>query len=467
MRRKSGPFTVRYETDAAKWLLLPVETQARELDGKLYLGVEAAERGWNVMVGRGIRDKPYLPRGIFVENSISPGRAPDIHAALAQGRKVAAWCEEGLVYYYAEEYGRRRVEAESYDLIERYFAWGARQRNDLVDDIGCDPGKLVTSGNPRFDLLRADLKAVFDYRVDRIRAKYGPTILVNTKFARYNNYMDPDYFTRKMRDRGKIQTPEQEAEQQGIVDFQRRTMEAFQAAIPTLSARFADHHIIIRPHPSESHDPWKVLAHNLNNVSVVFEGNVAEWILAADVCLHNNCTTGVEAYLMGRPSLSYRPVVDEAHETFLPHVLSDEIRDLDGLVVAIDGILAGKAGACEACANERQSIADAYVAARRGDTASAIILESLAAVDMAPVRLQHAVQRWRRLEQALRRWARPIRRLFYDQKQRAAERYVRQKFDRVTLGDVREFLESLRRVTGRFADVKVFELDPNVFYLTR
>ena len=43
MRCEYGILTTRYETVAAKWLLLPVEICARELDGKLYLGAEAVE----------------------------------------------------------------------------------------------------------------------------------------------------------------------------------------------------------------------------------------------------------------------------------------------------------------------------------------------------------------------------------------------------------------------------------------
>ena len=467
MRRKSGPFTICYETDAAKWLLLPVEIQARELEGKLYLGVEAVEAGWNVIIGRDIRCKNYLPRGIFVENSISPGRASDIRSTIDRGSKVAAWCEEGLVYYHAEEYGRRRVESDSYNQIERYFAWGDRQRDDLVNNLGCDPAKIVTSGNPRFDLLRDDLKGVFDSRVCRIRERFGPIILVNTKFARYNNYMGRDYFPQIMRERGKFRSAEQETEQFGLVEYQGRMMEAFAEGVMALSERFPDRHIIIRPHPSESHDPWNAFARGLGNVSVIFEGNVAEWILAAEVCLHNNCTTGVEAFMMGRPSLSYRPVVDETYETYLPNALCDEVRDLDSLLDTIEGILSDTAIDWQACVGERQAIADAYIASRQGDTASTVILRSLSDVDIPRVRLRHDVRRLGLLEQMLRRRAWPLKRFLRDKKQRAKERYVRQKFAGVALRDVIDFLVSLRAVTGRFDDVKVFELEPNVFCLTK
>ena len=364
--------------------------------------------GWNVVVGRDIRNKRYLPKGIFVENSISPGRAPDIRASIEQGRKVAAWCEEGLVYFHAEEYGRRRVESQSYEQIERYFAWGSQQQRDLVEHLGCDPVKMVTSGNPRFDLLRADINGVFKKRVSRIRERFGSSILVNTKFARYNNYMGRDYFLRVMREGGRIRSAEQEADQLGLIDYQRRMMEAFVVAVVALSKRFPDRHIIVRPHPSESHDPWTAIASDLGNVSVMFQGNVAEWILAADVCVHNNCTTGVEAFLMGRPALSYRPLIDEMYETYLPHALCDQVVDLDMLLDRIDDVLSGSTIDGQTCVCERERIADAYIASRRGDTASRVILRSLSELDVPEVSLRHVVRRLGTLEHNLRRWARPL-----------------------------------------------------------
>ena len=34
-----------------KWLILPIETKVRELDGKVLLAAAAAERGWGVILG--------------------------------------------------------------------------------------------------------------------------------------------------------------------------------------------------------------------------------------------------------------------------------------------------------------------------------------------------------------------------------------------------------------------------------
>ena len=61
---------------------------------------------------------------MLIEKSIPPGRAADIMQARAAGRRVSAWCEEGLVYNNADEYGQRKVERAAYELLDLYFAWG-------------------------------------------------------------------------------------------------------------------------------------------------------------------------------------------------------------------------------------------------------------------------------------------------------------------------------------------------------
>ena len=57
------------------WLILPVETKARELDAKTYVACAAAEAGFNVMLGDQnglLRRLARLPRGIYLDKSIAP-----------------------------------------------------------------------------------------------------------------------------------------------------------------------------------------------------------------------------------------------------------------------------------------------------------------------------------------------------------------------------------------------------------
>ena len=78
---------------------------------------------------------------------------------------------------------------------------GKTKHCDMVDKLGCDSRKLVVSGNPRFDLYRADYRAIFSDKAEKIRKLYGPFILVTTNFAFFNNYIGPDAAMARMRAR--------------------------------------------------------------------------------------------------------------------------------------------------------------------------------------------------------------------------------------------------------------------------
>jgi surface carbohydrate biosynthesis protein len=450
-----------------KWLFLPVETKARELQGKLFLAFVAAERGWGVLLGKRIHDRPYLPRGAYILKSISPGRLKFIRHLEARGCRVVAWCEEGMVYRNAEEYGRRRVEKASYDAVAAYFAWGEQQRHDMIAELGCDPTKMVVSGNPRFDLLRPDVRAVFSVRADQLRQIYGRIILVNTRFSRYNHGLGLDWVAQNMKRAGSISQPEHEEDLLGIAAFQKETFEFFMEAVRALSERYKNHTIIVRPHPSESHEPWKKLARNLNNVRVVYEGNVAEWIIASDVCIHNNCTTGVESYLLNQASISYRPVRDARFDMYLPQALCPDATTLSELMGIVDTTLSDEPLDAPAVAEQRTKVARHFIAGQVGPSASDTIVEALGSLEVGREPLNVRKQRLGGIRSRAARAIAPVRTWLDPKSDSVKTRYIRQKYDTTSLGEATDFLGSARRATGRFGEVAITKLEDDVFCVHR
>ena len=60
-------------------LLLPVETLNREFDGKLLLALHAAERGWDVVIGKRstLHDHVWrLPRSIYFSKDVRATNGP-------------------------------------------------------------------------------------------------------------------------------------------------------------------------------------------------------------------------------------------------------------------------------------------------------------------------------------------------------------------------------------------------------
>jgi len=460
-----GLMSNRIEISPRRWILLPIgfALKAREFDGNAMLAFTAAERGWGVLFGhKSIRYRTDLPRGMHIEKNIAPGTSSKMTSALAIGRKLSACCEEGLVYSNAEEYGRRKIERRAYELLEQFYCWGEHQARDMVDTLQLDSGKITITGNPRFDLHRPEMRAIFGERADRLRRSYGPYILVTTKFSQHNGYVSKDAALQKMKLLGKVQNDEQEGEACGQMEFHRAGFMGFMEAIDAMSRRYPGHTIIVRPHPSERHEPWRAKAATLKNVKVLCEGNVAQWILGAEVLIHNNCTTGVEAYLLGKPAISYRPLCDPRFDLFLPNALSAEAFDVDGLFNLLEQTMTGGTLSSAKTDAEKAELARDFIANSEGRNACDRILDALDTIDLPEEQLVATTGPLRSLRVAFRRGVRRIRRTLDGRESVSFRRRHALRDNDLRKIELVDVLEAAQRVTGRFAGVRVEELEKDL-----
>lgn len=431
-----------------RWLLLPVETKARELHAKVLLACVAAEKGWGVVLGEAtdIREKQdRLPKGIILEKSIHPGTEKLIERSLVCGNRVSAWCEEGLIYYSKDDYKERRLKLESFDQLDLFFAWGNNQAMDIYSSLNRSIDKIVLAGNPRFDLLRPEIRGIFFMNAMKIRSRYGPIILVNTKFPMVNFNIKGVNRIEQMKSSGIIKTTEGVALMYRAFDFQKKIFLSFLNLIPVLSKSFPNYTIVIRPHPSECHTPWIELSQQFPNVKVIFEGNADEWIIASDVTIQNNCTTGVEAFLLDKPSISYRPYTDNAVEHPLPDQVNYSVSNEDELKTIISKIFSNKKIPFDY--EKRRIYAKNYISNIDGKLASDIILENLDRLDIKPGEISF-----------------PITTSFGDFKKIMIDlikpnQYALQKFPGLEFVELKEILNDFQAVTGRFNNVRIAHVD--------
>ncbi len=376
-------------------LLIPVENQVRELDAKLLLACVAARQGFCSYVG--FRREMHFhidafPRGIYVSKSMT--RASDMMFGIMQdlGHLVVAWDEEALVHLPDETYYSRRLSPESMKRVAHFFAWG-EDSAALWRQFGGYPQGTPThvTGNPRCDLLRPEMHAYYDEDVRKIRSEYGSFILINTNFNHVNGFSSVQNLfleTNKpteARPFGRAARGMRRDYAEGLEAFKTGVFESIKDAIPKLEAAFPAHTIVVRPHPTENPDTYRQIADGLARVRVTNEGNVVPWLLATDVVIHNGCTTGVEAYVMGVPSISYRAHVDERYDHGfykLPNRMSHQARDWDQLVDMIRRITTGDVGPAEG--EDRREVIDHYLAARTGKLACERIVDILGTASPEP-----------------------------------------------------------------------------------
>jgi hypothetical protein len=168
---------------------------------------------------------------------------------------------------------------------------------------------------------------------------------------------------------------------EGLHTHKQALFNDFLQMIPAIEAAFPHLNIVVRPHPTENQDVYQRLANRLQRVRVTNAGNVVSWLLATRALIHNGCTTGVEAYVMGVPAVSFRPTVDNYYDDGfyqLPNRLSHQCFDQSALEAKLTDILEGRTGAADG--PERRTIVGQYLAGLEGPLACERIVDVLGRV---------------------------------------------------------------------------------------
>jgi surface carbohydrate biosynthesis protein len=367
-------------------LLIPVENQVRELDPKLLLAYVAAKRGFSSILG--FRREIHFhissfPSGIYLSKSMTAASDLMFQIMRKLGHEIVAWDEEALVHLPPETYFSRRLSPVAMTFVSNMLAWG-QDNAELWQQYPHLPSgaEIHVTGNPRNDMLRPEVRLYYEETVGELRERYGDFILINTNFNHVNAfYPDLNLFVPNDKPGGEPR-PGRAAKgmsreyAEGLRDHKQAIFEKFQQIIPAVEKEFPKYNFVVRPHPTENQEIYRQIAAGCERVEVTNEGNVVPWLMAAKALIHNGCTTGVEAYVMGVPAISYREAVNEYYDYGfyrLPNLLSHQCFDFEELSITLGKILAGELGA--AGGEEREILVRQHLAALDGPLACERIVD--------------------------------------------------------------------------------------------
>ena len=459
-------------------LLIPVENQVRELDPKLLLACVAATRGFSSVIGSRreleFRIDAY-PRSIYLSKSMTGRSLIFFRLARKFGHKIVAWDEEALVHLPPETYYSRRLHPEAIKLVSHLFAWG-QDNVELWGQYPHLPAELPihSIGNPRTDMLRPEMHSFYEEEVQALRQKYGEFILINTNFNHVNAFGpdlnlfqtaagpgEPAKFGRAARGMSREYA-------QGLWDHKQAVFKSFQHLIPKLEQAFPDLNIVIRPHPTERHAVYNDIAARCSRVHVTNAGNVVPWILATRVVLHNGCTTGIEAFVMGVPSISYRESVSEEYDNGfyrLPNAVSHQCFDFDQLQDMVQQILAGRLG--PAAGHDRQTIVKHYLESQSGPLACEKMVDVLASFadsqnnNSGPSGLQRLQCRIIAGGYHLYRWLQPRLPGSHNRPE-----FQRHRYPGISLAALQKKIDCLQQIRGDMTQLKVEKLSNVLFRIS-
>ncbi|WP_341920910.1 surface carbohydrate biosynthesis protein [Hydrocarboniphaga effusa] len=454
----------------APLLIIPVESQVREMDAKLLLASCAVERGYRVVIG----SRAYvhfamaeLPRGVYAAKSMRGLSKLMFRLIRELGHDIIAWEEEALVHPPPEVFYPLRLSPGTLPYVSHIFAWGEENRELLAGYPHLPKGMpMHLTGNPRGDMLRPELRAYFDDDVRALKQQYGDFLLINTNFTDVNPFQPglglfaPSTDPTKPPPMGQAGKGMPRAFAEGLLAHKQSILDDFLAMMPALEQALPGVTLVLRPHPSENHAVYQELARRCSRIVVSHQGNVLPWLLACRALVHNGCTTAIESYAMGVPSVTYLKTFNTEYDLDfqgLPNRLSVQCRTLDELIASLKDIIENQEAARTSA--ERDALIGHYITARSGRLACERILDQLDAIYRREGSLPLPP-----LPVRLRAWLHTrLRSLAKRRKHEKPGNYHDHRFPRLSTDDVARRIEKLGRTLGRFGSVGVRTRSEHLF----
>lgn len=283
-------------------------TPAREYFAKLLLGVIAASRGHETLLGELPKISRGFPPGVYHTNDLGSRKAPQLSKITRAGFVITAQDEEhGLTEESLDFTISTRFHESTLEHVSASFSWGLWDYAALRARFPSSTAIFHITGSPRVDLWRRDIPVsrFFDRRAERLRTDDVPTVLVISNFGP----QPTPWWTAAGHARGTelgLDVDERLEHMELLAGYQRTAI-VFVRAIHALSEHLPGARIVVRPHPTEAWGALAELIGPLPNVLVTRERTTTDWLRSADVMIHSGSTTAFEAVIGGAKAIAYTP----------------------------------------------------------------------------------------------------------------------------------------------------------------
>ena len=318
-----------------------IEIADRELDSKILLGSLAASRNHKVLISdlnsikEGARRK-LLSAGIFLDKSLTPNdKKYLLHNSLVKKEFLITSIDEenNLINYGYDNFALDRFSEKTISQSSAVFTWGSEDYDSLKKNYSNHSSKIHMTGSPRIDLLKP---LFLDYWAKPNKLISKPYLLISTNFEandlkpfhekvvawRKGGYFDRD--------------PSLFIEKFNLIAEHYQRMATFVEAIQYISNCNTEYDLVVRPHPSENIESWKIFLKDLPNVHVIRDGSVIPWINNSFGLMHNGCTTAIESTIFGKPVITYSPIELKYYTGQIPNKLGHQVKSPKELLKVIN-----------------------------------------------------------------------------------------------------------------------------------
>lgn len=306
-------------------VLTVLDSPRRDFEWRLFLATRLARSGISSVIGSKSAIKLIHSRSrhaILLGRLASVGGRSErdlmwVDSFPSRNTKWIFFHDEGGIYpKWIYETNVRRGYPEQYfsePFMSKVLFWGERQRSVYAGHPFSHKFEVV--GSPRLDLIKPAFKNLDLDHVDRLKQQYGSYTLICSRFAVANKVVDePHPLHKRFRDilteaniTDNPQSPEIIRQQFRRWNKTTHEFADFVSALAELLIQTPDTTFVIRPHPTERASVYHEAFGSFDNAHIDRSADVRPLIRAADVVIHSECTTGLEAAVNEKPTINFRP----------------------------------------------------------------------------------------------------------------------------------------------------------------
>ena len=302
-------------------IYLHVEISARELDSKILLATLAASKGHQVIISdligilRGIKSRVLAP-GIFHTKSLTPSKDKIARHRLLieRGFGITSIDEEGALNNHGyDSFAKIRYSEEMIEQTQAVFGWGQEDTEALKKYYPKHAQKIYKTGSPRADLWG---KTFSNYWTTPSTLPHKPFLLISCNAGYANNIIPFGELIERENKYGRFKNDPQYLEERiGRTHEDYIKIIEYIKAIKYLSENNQDYDIVLRPHPKENIETWKIMLQDIPNTHVIRDGSIEVWIKNAFAVMHNSCTSALETIIQKKPLVTYVPYEQKYNPT--------------------------------------------------------------------------------------------------------------------------------------------------------
>ena len=329
-----------------------IETKVRELNARILFALKSAESGYSVVIGGRAhltRFRKYLKRGVFISNGNTTRLANLSKSFRDIGFNLGHLDEEGAITFDFIHH-IFRYDFEVFNKIDFFMCSGEREKDAIIaNNLNGNPEKKIfVTGNTRFDLLSSKFRPFYNDELKNINEKYGKYILITTKFNKINildKGTGTNYYKGLERS-GYLRREIDEYYGKESVKNDKKTKNDLEKFLIDVDKNFANEKFLLKPHPGENFNYWAEFKdkNKINNLIIVpvNEFNTNSFILGSKFVIASNCTTLLEAHLLGKLGINFLPYENKRLHYELTKSISINCYDLNSLNLEISKRLKNK-----------------------------------------------------------------------------------------------------------------------------